>query len=501
MNFDVSLPSAPQDPPVSVGAFVQRPWPLRTHGDSPLAGRRVGVVDPDRERGRALQSALNQRGLQASWSAGPGLSAAHEPEHLELLLYLHPNGPNAELAAQLPARTALLVAEAIPCELPPERLWSRLAVPMDPDAVLTAFGHALERAGLEAENADLRAQLQGRLSLGPLVCRDTVMCEVLETARAVADTRATVLLLGESGTGKSLLARALHESSTRAAEPFVVVNCGALPGPLLESELFGHAKGAFTGALRDKPGRFELASSGTIFLDEINSASPELQVKLLRVLQERTFERVGENTTRRTHARVVAATNQDLLAEVQAGRFREDLYWRLNVVCLDLPPLRERPADLAMLVERFLEDFAREYERPVAKLSPEALGAVAAYAWPGNVRQLMNALERAVLLAAGPLIQLDSLPPEVRAAGLHWPEADAPGSLQAGLQALAGLRDLPTLKEALEGPERAILVRALELARGSRKDAAETLGINRTTLFNKMKKYGLMDLTFARTQP
>lgn len=497
MNFDVPNSSDPQ----TYAGFIQRPWPLRTDEDSPFAGRRVSVVDPNRERGRALQGELNQRGLVASWSAGPGLCATHEPEQLDLLLYLHPAGPDAKLNSQLPAQATVIVAEDTPCELPPDRVWARLPPPMDPDAVLTALGHALEQVGLEAENAALREQLQGRFSLGPLVSRDTGMCQLLETARTVADTRATVLLLGESGTGKSLLARALHESSSRAGEPFVVVNCGALPGPLLESELFGHAKGAFTGALQDRQGRFELASFGTIFLDEINSAPPELQVKLLRVLQERTFERVGENTTRQTKARVVAATNQDLLAEVQAGRFREDLYWRLNVVSLDLPPLRARPADLAMLVERFLEDFARDYERPIPQLSPEAMGAVAAYEWPGNVRQLMNALERAVLLATDPEIQLDSLPAEVRQASLNWSATSSSENLQAGLQVLAGLADLPTLKDALEGPERAILLRALELARGSRKDAAETLGINRTTLFNKMKKYGLMDLSFTRTQP
>lgn len=489
MNFDVSVP------------FAQRPWPLRDQVDSPLAGRRIGIVDPDRERGRDLQSALVQGGLLASWSAGPSLHANHEPAGLDLLVYLHPEGPDAALLKQLPPTCALVLGANAHCDLPAGTEWARVPLPVDPDTLLTTLGRALERANLKAENADLRARLKGRLSLGPLVCRDAAMAEVLETARTVADTRATVLLLGESGTGKSLLARALHGSSSRAEEPFVVVNCGALPGPLLESELFGHAKGAFTGAVQDKLGRFELASTGTLFLDEINSAPPELQIKLLRVLQERSFERVGENTTRLTDARVVAASNQDLMAEVRAGRFREDLYWRLNVVSLELPPLRARPADLAMLVERFLEDFSREYDRPLPALSPEAMGAVAAYEWPGNVRQLMNALERAVLLAAGPEIQLHNLPIELREAD-QARSLSGPGvSLEAGLQVLAGLAELPTLKEALAGPERAILVRALELARGSRKDAADSLGINRTTLFNKMKKYALMGLSFPGTQP
>ena len=511
MNINVSIPPDPKPPsgsdaspdggPSAGPAFSQRPWPQRSQADSPLVGRRVCVIDPDEQRGRQLQRELGEHGLVIQWLPGPGLDLRCEPQELDLLLYLHPAGPGAALLEQLSASCTLIAKQHLPSGLPPARIWAQLPAPMDATAVLSAFGRALERAELEAENAGLRAQLDKRLSLGPLVSRDAAMGELLETARTVADTRATVLLLGESGTGKSLLARALHAHSLRAAEPFVVVNCGALPGPLLESELFGHAKGAFTGAVQDKLGRFELASSGTLFLDEINSAPPELQVKLLRVLQERSFERVGESTTRQTNARVIAASNQDLLAEVQAGRFREDLYWRLNVVSLELPPLRQRPADLAILVERFLVDFAQEYERPLALLSPEALGAVAAYAWPGNVRQLMNALERAVLLATGPEINLECLPPEVRAAALKWPQPGLDDSLESGLQVLSGLADLPTLKEALAAPERAILVRALELARGSRKDAADSLGINRTTLFNKMKKYALMDLSFARTQP
>lgn len=484
--MDVSIPRD------SSAGFPPRPWPRRA--SSPLAGRRIALVDPDRARREQLDAALRERGLRV-------VGAGEDPE----LVACADPGPVDSALATAWGGAILITAPGLCGELA-DRIWSHLPLPFDPSDLLEAFGRALEHQSLADENENLRAQLAGRLALGPFESRDPGTAEVLQAASQVADTHATVLLLGESGTGKSLLARAMHAASSRAAGPFIVVNCGALPGNLLESELFGHAKGAFTGAVADKLGRFEQASQGTLFLDEINSASPDLQTKLLRVLQERTFERVGESVSRTSEARVVAATNRDIPTEIAAGRFREDLYWRLNVVSLTVPPLRERPADLALLLDRFLDEFAAEYGRPRLEPSPETLYALAAYEWPGNVRQLRNAIHRAVLLASGPELNVAELPDEVRAhAGRTSanPAAGLPtmGPILGLAAGLAQLSEMPTLKDALAGPERAILVRALELAGGSRKDAAESLGINRSTLFNKMTKYGLMDLTFHPSEP
>jgi len=375
--------------------------------------------------------------------------------------------------------------------------YANLAESVDALGILQTFGRAQERGVLLAENEALRARLSQANPLDSFHSSDPRMQAVLETARAIANTRATVLLLGESGTGKSRLARCLHATSDRRSGPFQVVHCGALPSALLESELFGHAKGAFTGAIRDRAGRFEEADGGTIFLDEIQSAPLELQVKLLRVLQDREFERVGETRTRQVDVRILAASNQDLLAAIDRGEFREDLYWRLNVVSLTLPPLRERPADVLRLTETFLRRFAREYRRTVPILGPEVPECLAAYSWPGNLRQLENVVERALLVCQGTTLHREHLPEEVRAEG-RLGSLVHPGSLVAGL---SHLQEILPLKQALIAPERAILIHALESTRGNRSEAAERLGINRTTLFNKMRKHGLMHRSFEGSNP
>jgi DNA-binding NtrC family response regulator len=256
-----------------------------------------------------------------------------------------------------------------------------------------------------------------------------------------------------------------------------------LPASLLASELFGHARGAFTGALRDKPGLFEAADGGTLFLDEIGTASIDLQVKLLRVLQDRAFERVGETKTRTADVRVIAATNADLQAAVAAGRFREDLYWRLNVIAFHLPPLRERPGDVALLAEAFTQRFTRDYAREIQGLEQDCLARLCAYSWPGNVRQLENTIERAVLLCQARSLSVADLPREIGAAPVPAPEARLPAAEPGS--------PFPTLKQALAGPERELIQRALERTGGRRQEAAKLLGINRTTLFNKMRKHGL----------
>jgi len=371
-----------------------------------------------------------------------------------------------------------------------------LSRPVSADRLLAPLARALERRALHVENRRLRETLDERRGLGLVQTRDPRMRRVLAVVEAVADTRASVLITGESGTGKSLLARTVHERSSRRDRPFVLIDCGALPPTLLESELFGHARGAFTGALRDKAGLVEAADGGTVLLDEIASASLDLQVKLLRVVQERAFERVGETETRSVDIRLLAATNRDLEREVAAGRFREDLYYRINVVRLDLPPLRERTGDVPLLAATFLERYRAEYGRDVRGFSPAALRLLVGAPWPGNVRQLEHCVERAVLLAHGEEIEPGDLAPEVRELG----SADAAGPLPAGARRAAPLdaeawdpASSPTLREALEGPERRIIERALALNGGNRKRTAAMLGVNRTTLFNKMRKYGLLD--------
>ena len=365
-----------------------------------------------------------------------------------------------------------------------------LAKPLSGDRLRVALDRALERRDLTTENRRLREDLGQRYELGNLVSTSPLMQQVFERVRAVADTTATLLIEGESGTGKTLLARSAHAASSRATGPFIEVNCGALPESLLESELFGHVRGAFTGADRDRPGKFEAADGGTIFLDEIATASLDLQVKLLRVLQDRVFEPVGSTETRRVDVRVVAATNERLREAVAEGRFREDLYYRLHVVPLELPPLRERRGDVAFLAERFAAEVAATHGRPFEGFDPRALAALAGHDWPGNIRELQNVVERAVLLSTSPRISSEALPEEL-AAGELSPLALSGGQLDA-------LLDGRDLRQALELAERTLIENALLENRGSRKATAQRLGINRTTLFNKMTRFGLMDLDYSQ---
>jgi len=356
-----------------------------------------------------------------------------------------------------------------------EGAFDYLPKPLVDDVVLFTVRRALENRSLRRENEELRGRLEGRVALEAIVGRDPKMAAIFTTIEAIAVTRSTVLLTGESGTGKTILARAIHQCSTRRGAPFVEVNCGALPETLLESELFGHVRGSFTGAVRDRPGKFELADGGTIFLDEIATASPALQVKLLHVLQDRTIERIGDRRSRTVDVRVLLATNRDLTAEVRAGRFREDLFYRIHVVTIEVPPLRERPGDVPLLAEAFLERFARENGRRLRGFTRDALDRLALYAWPGNVRELENVVERAVVLCGGRYISASDLPPTI-----------------LGKESLPPPSGTLPLKKALEEPERRIIERALERNRGNRQRTAEMLGVNRTTLFNKMRKYGLL---------
>ena len=347
--------------------------------------------------------------------------------------------------------------------------------PINDQEILTQIERYFERKKLRRENQDLKRELKSRYRFESIVGADSKMQKIYDLIETVADTPATVTILGENGTGKSMLARAIHYNSSRAKEPFIEVSCGTLTETLLESELFGHSKGAFTGAVRDKPGKFEQADSGTIFLDEIGSSSAAMQLKLLRVLQERTFERVGGDNTISVDIRVITASNTDLQQQVKDGEFREDLYYRLNIVQIHLPPLRERVSDVKLLAEHFLGNCCAKYDKNLKGITKEALDCLQHYHWPGNVRELENCMERAVLMAREELVQPIDLPPII-ASGDDGHNLD-----------IAAM----SLTEALQMTEKQLIVKALEHNNWNRNLTASRLHINRTTLFKKMRKYGL----------
>jgi DNA-binding NtrC family response regulator len=359
-----------------------------------------------------------------------------------------------------------------------------LRKPFSADQARLAIDRALERSLLVRENQNLRQALDDRVQIGNLIGEDPRMQAIFKTVRAVADTRTTVLVTGESGTGKTVVARGLHALSPRRNGPFVEVNCGALPETLLESELFGHVRGSFTGAIKDKPGKFEAAHGGTIFLDEIGTSTPAFQVRLLRVLQDRVLERVGDNRTIALDVRIVLATNLDLEQAVRDGRFREDLYYRINVVSIEMPPLRQRQEDIPALAMHFLRRFAKDHGKRVERLTPAATAVLRRARWPGNVRQLENVLERAVVFSQSPVIDVADLPPNLV-------EQDAlPAAANAATPPVA-LEPVQPLRTALDAAERRILEQALVHCDGNRERAAKVLGINRSTLFAKLRRYGV----------
>ena len=347
-----------------------------------------------------------------------------------------------------------------------------LVKPLDVNAVLVFVEKALEKRQLAHEAATLRERVRERYRLEGMVGDSPELRAVYDVVRQAAPTKATVLVLGESGTGKELIAQALHELSPRKDGPFVKVSCAALSETLLESELFGHERGSFTGAVGRKEGRFELASNGTLFLDEIGEISPTVQVKLLRALQTKEFERVGGTQSIKVDVRVVAATNRDLAAEVKAGRFREDLFYRLNVVAVTLPPLRRRKGDSPALAAHFIEKYAQSYGKEIQGLAPGTLNALLSHDWPGNVRELENAIERAVVLCKGSQLTADDLPATLR--GPRPVGRDAGGLIPG-----ASLYDI----------EREAILRTLELVGGSTARAAEMLGISVRKIQYRLKEY------------
>jgi two-component system response regulator AtoC len=450
---------------------------------------RILLVDDDRIILDSLAEFLRLEGnrVDAAESVADALGALRrEPYDLvitdinlprtdgfELLRFLHQHRPETVYIVITGYGTIESAVEAIKMGA-----FDYLTKPIVDDEIRLVVQRALQQQALLRENRSLKEQLGLRYALDNIVGNDYKMLRVFDLIETVADTRTTVLITGESGTGKSLVARTIHQRSQRRNKPFVEVSCGALPETLLESELFGHAKGAFTGAIADKQGKFKAADGGTIFLDEISAASPALQVKLLRVLQERQFEPIGSNRTETVDVRVILASNADLKREVESGRFRQDLYYRINVVSIHLPPLVERLGDIPRLAERFLKKYRAEVGKEVLGLTPEALQALQRHHWPGNVRELENAIERAVVLTKGRMISPDDLPPAV------IEEADRPA------RSPDEWRPLP-LKEALEEPEKRIIAAALRANNWNRQETADALQINRTTLYKKMKRYGL----------
>lgn len=358
-----------------------------------------------------------------------------------------------------------------------EGAYDYLTKPLDFDELKFTIERAMEHTSLKEENRHLRESLASQFNRQNLIGRSPAMARLMDTIAQVAPSEATVLITGESGTGKEMIAGAIHFNSLRKDGPFVKINCAAITETLLESELFGHEKGAFTGADRRKEGKFRQAEGGTIFLDEVSEMSPAMQVKLLRVLQEREITRVGGDEVIKVDVRVIAATNKDLLQEMEAGRFRDDLYYRLNVVTINVPPLRERREDIPLIAQHFLKMFAEKNHKSIKGFTPQVMDRLLKYNWPGNVRELMNAVERGVVLSRSDYLNKGELVLALRDHIL--------------LEEASSLK-VSTEEMPLEAVEKEAIMKTLEMAGGNKSEAARRLGITRRTLHMKLKKYGMM---------
>ncbi|NVB36709.1 sigma-54-dependent Fis family transcriptional regulator [Pseudenhygromyxa sp. WMMC2535] len=449
----------------------------------------VLVVDDEANILEALQKVLNKEGFEVL-TAGNGRRALEilrrQPVQVmitdlrmpgmtgdDLLKAVKAITPEVEVIVMTAYGTVENAVEAMKLGA-----YDFVSKPLKRAAVVSAVRKALDKQVLVAENRELKAQLAA-VTKRDIIGNSQVMRATLEMARQAANSSATVLLLGESGTGKELLARYIHEHSPRVNQAFVATNCAALPESILESELFGHEKGAFTGAVRARPGRFQEADAGTLFLDEIGEVPLQVQVKLLRALQEGEVEPVGGRTTS-VDFRLVCATNRDLTDEVKAGRFREDLFYRINVVPIRVPPLRDRLEDVPLLADHFLRMYTTRHAKAVEGICDEAVEMMANYGWPGNVRELENALERAVVLARGSVIQVDDLPPELR-------------DPQAG----HGRQLTFTVGTPLEEVERRMIMETLKFTRGDKRLAADLLGIATRTIYRKLESGLIRDESYT----
>ena len=354
--------------------------------------------------------------------------------------------------------------------------------PITSDELLVVVEKALKFKNLEEENIRLKRELRKKYRYDNIVGTSTAIKKIFDLIEKVADTDSTVLISGASGTGKELIARAVHYNSSRGDKPLVVINCGAIPEELLESELFGHEKGSFTGAYKTRIGRFEMANGGTIFLDEIGEMSPALQVKLLRVLQEQKFERVGGTKTIHVDVRILAATNKNLTIAINKGKFREDLYYRLNVIPMKVPPLKQRKSDIALLIDFFMKKFQKGRKKVITGFSPHAMDAMMEYSWPGNVRELENVIKRITILCDNEVVGFDDLPEHIQQNST---------SIQPGEEDI--LDEGLTLDEAVKDYEKRLILEALDKSSWVKTKAAKLLHINRTTLVEKIKKQNLTE--------
>ncbi len=449
---------------------------------------RILIVDDDEALRDSLQLVLSAEGFEVVGAAdGPEALSLLESAAPEIVLcdLRMPGMDGMELLPELmrrqPSCTVILMSaygtEELALEAMRRGAYDYLAKPFQPSEVLLTIRKAQERERLRRSNQLLRREAQRNVGERPIVAASPAMIETLEVMERAASFKATVLLTGESGTGKEVLARAIHAQSPRRNEAFVAINCGAIPEALLESELFGHVKGAFTGADRARRGLFVEASGGTLFLDEIGELPTPLQVKLLRVLQEEEVRSIGESKPRAVDVRIIAATARDLEAEVAAGRFRDDLFYRLNVVRLEVPPLRERREDIPLLLDHFFAHFRDLLGKPLRGIADEVLDRLVGYHWPGNVRELENVIERAVILARGDRLGLQDLPDNVA--------RPAPDGSD-------GARDL-SLKRVRRAAEAETIRHALHATGGNRTRAARLLEISHRALLYKIKEYGIRD--------
>jgi len=459
-----------------------------------MAKARILVVDDEPNARAALRTILTEEGYLVS-EAADGAEALEKLRAVDADVVLadirmpRMDGVTLVRAAReegIPALFVMMTAFAsIETAVEAMRAGAEnfLVKPLEPATVLVVLEKVLEKQRLTRDAEQLKDRVRQRYRFDTMVGESAALQAVFEVVKRAAPTKATVLLLGESGTGKELVAQAIHQESPRRDQPFIKVSCAALSESLLESELFGHERGSFTGAVGRREGRFELAHGGTLFLDEIGEIPASVQVKLLRALQQREFERVGGTETLKVDVRVVAATNRDLAAEVAAGRFREDLYYRLNVVAVTLPPLRTRKGDIPALVSHFIQKFDQAYDKSVRGLLPGTLNALLRYDWPGNIRELENVIERAVVLSSGPFLTAEELPPTLRG---PTPGAARPGGLIPG----ATIREL----------ERDAILRTLEVVDGSTTRAAEMLGISPRKIQYRLKEYAEEDRNAGRAE-
>ena len=454
---------------------------------------RILVVDDEESLRRVTQVRLEQAGYSVC-VAGSAEEAVEALERspfdivltdlrmpamsgLELLKHVRSNSPDTAVIIMTAYGTVESAVEAMKAGA-----FDYLTKPIDADELLLTIGRAIEHQSMRQEIQTLRSSLHDKYGFESILGRSKPLLYVLDVASRAAQSDSTVLIHGETGTGKELLAKALHFNSRRSGKPFVAINCAAIPRELLESELFGHVKGAFTGAISHKKGKIELAQGGTLFLDEIGEMPPELQVKLLRMIQEREIEKVGSLETVKVDIRIISATHRNLQAMIEDGAFREDLYYRLAVIPLELPPLRERQEDIPILVHHFFQRAKEKLNRPNLILPESLIPYFTAYRWPGNVRELENIIERLIVLARGDQITLDDLPLCLRKE--PPPQADA---FQI---------ELPESGLSLEGVEKEIILRALQKFNWNQTHAAQYLDISRKTLIYRMEKFGL-----SRPQP